>query len=257
MASFAKIQTNNKHEMVAASLEEAILCGSLKVGEKLPSEQSLADQFGVSRNIMREAMRNVKARGLLEVKNGDGSYITKPKSTDLSDMMNRFMVLNDLTIRDYFEIRSVLEVKACELAALRATEEDIENLENIVCEMRSNLHVREKVALLDFKFHQTIASVTKNPLFSSLLQPLKSIMINLFDYAYSARALEETKNGHMRIIEALREKNPELARAAMTRHIEVSESNLTLIAQQTNDTERQAIPDEKTPAVQGTREKGS
>jgi DNA-binding FadR family transcriptional regulator len=223
---FLTVLASNKHEMVAMALEKAILSGQLKIGEKLPSEQSLAGQFGVSRNIVREALRDVKARGLLEVKNGAGSYIASPTSTDLGDMLNRFIVLGDTAIDDYYEIRYALEVKACELAAVRATKEDLDGLEAIARKMEKSLRMREDLTELDFDFHFAIAKATKNPLFSSLLQPLKSVMTYVFNRGYSPLALEEAVDGHVRIVAALREKNPELARTAMTRHIAVSESNL-------------------------------
>ena len=138
------VEKSNKHEIVAAALEEAILKGELKVGEKLPSENSLATQFGVSRNIIREALRDIQARGLLEVKNGAGSYIARPTSTDLGDMLNRLVALSDSAIKDYYEIRFALEVKACEIAAQRATDEDILELEKIIEKMKNNVMKREE-----------------------------------------------------------------------------------------------------------------
>jgi GntR family transcriptional repressor for pyruvate dehydrogenase complex len=235
MTSFSVVSKSSKHEIVAAALEEAILRGDLKIGEKLPSEQSLAAQFGVSRNILREALRDVKARGLLDVRNGDGSYIASPALTDLGDMLNRFIVLSDTAIEHYYEIRLALEVKACELAAIRATPEDIENLEALCGKIEKNLEFKEELTRLDFEFHLSVNRITQNPLFGCLLQPLKNLMIYMFDCAYSQAAAEEALYGHKLIIDALRARDSELARAAMTRHIEFSESNLASIMRRSKD----------------------
>ena len=227
MARFDTVLKSNKHEIVAAALEKAILSGELKVGEKLPSEQGLAKEFGVSRNIVREALRDVKARGLLEVKNGAGSYIARPTSADLGDMLNRLVVLSDSAINDYYEIRFALEVKACELAAQRATAEDIRELDNLIGKMKKNVMLREELGKLDFEFHFVIAKATKNYLFGSLLQPLKSIMTYMFDYSYSPPARKEALQGHVRLFNALKKKSPKLAGAAMAKHLENSEFNFT------------------------------
>jgi len=225
LTNFSVVQKSNKHEIVASALEEAIISGELKVGEKLPSEQALAAQFGVSRNIVREALRDVKARGLIEVKNGAGSFITRPTSADLGEMLNRLIILSDSAIKDYYEMRFALEVKACELAAQRATEEDLRGLKEIIEKMKDNMMKREELGKLDFEFHSIIAKATKNYLFRSLLQPLESIMTYMFDYSYSATARKEALEGHIRLFNALKKKNPELAGKAMEKHLENSEFN--------------------------------
>jgi GntR family transcriptional repressor for pyruvate dehydrogenase complex len=135
VAPSSEVTKASLYESVAAAIEKAILGGELKPGEKLPSEQSLAAQFGVSRNILREAIKAVEAHGFLDVRNGDGSYIARPNLADLGGMLNRFLILSDTAVIDYYQIRFALEVKACELAALRATNEDGEALAILVEKM--------------------------------------------------------------------------------------------------------------------------
>ena len=227
VSMFEAVLRNNKHEIVAAALEQSILGGELKVGDKLPSEQNLASQFDVSRNIVREALREVRARGLIEVRNGTGSYITRPTSSDVGDMLNRLVTLSDTAVADYYEVRETLEVRACELAAARASTEDLRNLEESLAIMYKCVTERNELTQRDFEFHQIIATATKNPLLISLLQPLKSVMTSMFDISYSLAAGQEALHGHEVIIAAIRSRDSGQARAAMLAHLENSERNFT------------------------------
>jgi GntR family transcriptional repressor for pyruvate dehydrogenase complex len=211
--------------MIASAIEEAILNGNLKVGEKLPSEQRLADQFGVSRNILREALRDIQARGLVEIKNGAGIYITKPTSADVEGMLNRVAVLSDSAIKDYYEVRFALEVTVCELAAQRITKEKIQELKNIYDAMEKNISNRDELTRLDFEFHNIITKATNNNLFCSFLQPLQNIMTYMFNQSYSAASQAEALEGHKNILAALIEKKPVLAKEAMINHLKNSERN--------------------------------
>ncbi|MDR1587974.1 MAG: FadR family transcriptional regulator [Treponema sp.] len=223
--NFSAVTVQNKHAVVAAAMEEAILKGNLKVGEKLPSEQDLAAQFGVSRNILREALQDIKARGLVEIKNGAGVYITKPSFADVEGMLNRVIALNDSDIKDYYELRFALEVTACELAASRIGTEGIEELKNIYEEMKRNISKRDKLTRLDFEFHNAITKATNNSLYCSFLQPLQSIMTYMFNQSYSAASQKEALEGHEKILAAITKKKPELAKEAMITHLKNSQRN--------------------------------
>jgi DNA-binding FadR family transcriptional regulator len=232
MEKFEVMNKNNLYEGIADKLEYSILNENLKLGEKLPSEQALAEQFGVSRNILREALKTLKERGLVEVKNGDGAYITKPKSVMLKDMLNRILILTDATIQDIFEIRFALEIKACELVAEKATQDDIDNLERIIDNMQENIHNRDEFTKNELEFHLTIAKSTKNPLFYSYIKPLSKLMGEMFNDAYTVPVSKnEGIEGHKLILEAIKERNSKLAVQAMTEHLENSKNNLMIITQ--------------------------
>jgi GntR family transcriptional repressor for pyruvate dehydrogenase complex len=223
--NFSAVTVKDKYTMVASSIEEAILNGNLKVGEKLPSEQELADQFGVSRNILREALRDIRARGLVEIKNGAGIYITKPTFSDVERMLNRVVVLSDSTIKDYYEVRFALEVIACELAASRISKEEIQELQKIYEDMKKNVSKRDVLTNLDFEFHNVITKATNNNLFCSFLQPLQSIMTYMFNQSYSTASQKEALEGHDKILAALTKGKPTLAKDAMINHLKNSERN--------------------------------
>jgi GntR family transcriptional repressor for pyruvate dehydrogenase complex len=227
--------------VVASAIEEAILNGNLKVGEKLPSEQELADQFGVSRNILREALRDIKARGLVEIKNGAGVYITKPTLADVEGMLNRVIVLSDSAIKDYYELRFALEVTACELAAQRISKEKIQELEKIYEDMKKSISRRSELTRLDFEFHNTITKATNNNLFCSFLQPLQSIMFYMFNQSYSAASQKEALEGHDKILLAFKKKKPDLAREAMINHLKNSERNFVSLNKSNSKTGKKEL----------------
>src|SRR5215467_12933360 len=90
---FTKLKQPRLPEVVAGKIEEAIINGTFSVGSQLPSEQQLADQFGVSRNVVREAFKFLKERGLIEILNGSGAYIRQPSGSATSNALDRYLRL--------------------------------------------------------------------------------------------------------------------------------------------------------------------
>lgn len=222
-----EIKKSNLYETIAEKLEKLILDDMLKIGDKLPSEQVLAVNFGVSRNVIREALKILKERGLIDVRSGEGAYIVKPKSKILGDMVNRIVIMGDIDFKDVYELRFALEVTACGLAAERMLDDDIEELENIVEEMRNNIQKVDDWVDLDLKFHTKIAKSTKNPLFYSFIKPLAGALCSIIEKGYnSPGACEEGIKGHMLITGAIRKRDRILAENAMLEHLKRSESDV-------------------------------
>jgi DNA-binding FadR family transcriptional regulator len=179
----------------------------------------------VSRNIVREALRDTKARGLVEIKNGAGIYITRPTVADVEGMLNRVIVLSDSAINDYYELRFALEVSACELATERISDDEIQELKKTCDAMEQNISNRDELTRLDFEFHSLITKATKNNLFYSFLRPLQSIMTYMFNCSNSSASRKEALEGHKKIIEALTERKHDLAKEAMINHLRNSQKN--------------------------------
>src|SRR5690554_5213874 len=114
---YFQISKINLSETIADKIEEMILDNTLKEGHKFPPETELAEYFGVSRNILREAMRGLKERGLIRVHSGKGVFVTRPKGKVLGDTFTRFIKLTDISLKNVYEFRSALEVSVCGLAA--------------------------------------------------------------------------------------------------------------------------------------------
>ena len=121
-------------EQIADRLEDMILNEELEDSEKLPSEQTLAENFNVSKNVVRESLNTLKERGLVETRNGAGNYVTKPKADNLSDVISRMIVLDNIDYRQIYDTRIVLETSACRRAARRITDGELAKLEKLPIE---------------------------------------------------------------------------------------------------------------------------
>src|SRR5436190_7356616 len=111
MKTFEKVERKRLPEQVAGEIEEAIIGGTFGVGSQLPSEQNLADQFGVSRNVVREAFKFLKERGLIEIHNGSGAYVCQPSGEATSNALGRYIRLlgAESSISALYEARRTLE----------------------------------------------------------------------------------------------------------------------------------------------------
>jgi GntR family transcriptional repressor for pyruvate dehydrogenase complex len=218
-------QINRKHlyEEVAIQIEKMVLNETLKVGDKLPPEKNLAENFGVSRNILREALKTLKERGLIEVRTGDGVYIVKPTVDTLKDMVNRLIVLGDVSIDELFEFRLAIEVKACGLAAEKINKDEIMELEEIISLMKQDIDDVGKWAEEELQFHLLIAKASKNKLFHSFINPVSNLLFDLFlKGRQNPEAKIEGIEGHISIVECLKTRDKNLAEDAMKRHLEHS-----------------------------------
>lgn len=139
-----EVKRENLYETVAEKLEDSILSGNTQVGERLPSEQALAESFGVSRNVMRESLKLLKERGLIDSRMGGGSYITKPESSDLVNVVNRIILMDNIDYEQVFQMRGILESAACSLAAVKCTQQQVARLEMMNRQLREAAGNQEK-----------------------------------------------------------------------------------------------------------------
>jgi GntR family transcriptional repressor for pyruvate dehydrogenase complex len=222
-----KIVKKNLSDIVVERIEKMILDQSLEIGEKLPSEQELGDMFGVSRTILREAMKTLKERGLVNIRVGDGAYVAKPEHTILKDFLNRLVILDNVKQNEVYEIRSALEVSGCGLAAERADDDEIERLEQIIGEMDRSRSNKPRWVELELEFHLTIAKASKNQLFFSLISPVIGLMADTFEIGFvknRSGAKDEGITGHRKILSAIKRRDRKAAERAMQDHIDRSQS---------------------------------
>ena len=225
-------------EKIISKIFDALISGELKPGDRLPPERNLAEQFGVSRTVIRDAVKMLSGRGILQVKRGAGIFV----ATSEESMIGRLGELTDALplqgagLRDLFEVRKVLEVKAAEYAAQRRSAHHVERLRSVVED--ACLHTEDLDVLneRDAQFHVAIAEASQNLV-------LVRVMLTLLDLLETSRretlsipgrAKLSLKN-HERIVEAIQAKKPEEARQAMLDHLTSVEAALML---GTNTTER-------------------
>lgn len=228
-------------DRVADEIQELIRSRKLMPEEKLPSERELAELFGVSRTVVREAVKMLASKGLVEVRQGTGVIVTAVSAEKVSESISLFLHLDyeHLEYRHLAELRRMVEIEIAGLAAERATPEDLLTMERVTEHMETlrngiavNEAFREQFARADVEFHLALAAATKNPLLTVLFRPLVEILVKQrVDAIDRPGALEQGMLYHRDILEAVKRGVPDEARQAMKEHLEKSEAIMAMAAQ--------------------------
>lgn len=206
---------------VADGIERLILEGGIAAGSHLPSERMLAEQFRVSRTVVREAVRTVAARGLLRVRHGSGTVVTAPPPDVVARSVSHYLRAGE--VEHVHEVRRMLELETAALAARGRTAQEVERLGELVEELRGDGGDAEAEALaaVDVEFHRTLAVATRNPFFSVLHDSLADVLLTVRRHAFSRPgSVELARSHHARILGAVAARDEEAAREAMRRHLE-------------------------------------
>lgn len=202
-------------------IRELIVSGSWGPGDRLPKESELAAQLGLSRNSLREAVRALSQLRVLEVRQGDGTYVSSLEPDLLLESTGfvSHLLLGEGAL-DLYEVRRILEAAAASLAAARIDAEGKAELGRSLERMRHAEGVEDLVEA-DVAFHAVIARAAGNTVLTSLLASLstRTMRVRLWHGRAADHALDETRGEHRRIYEAIMDGDPELARAATTAHI--------------------------------------
>jgi GntR family transcriptional repressor for pyruvate dehydrogenase complex len=207
---------------VVRQLEDLILDNELSIGDVLPPERDLAARLGVSRNILREAISSMVQKGLLEVRQGSGTYVACPTAELLGDSLTFFVKLNATGFYDLLEARVALEVQIAELAAIRCNQEDIQMIETRLSQLEAVVGDAEQYVEADIRFHTALAEAAKNEVLQLLLDTIRGATrenIRLLVKRHPT-SIEEAMSHHRRIIKAIEQHHPEEAREAMREHLD-------------------------------------
>jgi GntR family transcriptional regulator, transcriptional repressor for pyruvate dehydrogenase complex len=214
-------------DRVAEQVEGLIVGGQLAAGERLPSERELAEQFGVSRTVIREAVRVLAAKSLLEVRSGSGTVVRAPSARAISQSVTLLLRtgkrIDQAAIN---EVRRTLEVEIAGLAAQRRADEDVARLETLLADMAALLEaesaaaVRDRFTINDVQFHAALARATQNDLFVVLLDSIADVMLEVRLIGFEATgAHHDTLADHRAIFAQVRGGDADGARAAMRAHL--------------------------------------
>ena len=202
-------------------IRERIVSGAWGPGDRLPKESELAAELGLSRNSLREAVRALSQLRVLEVRQGDGTYVSSLEPGLLLESTGfiSHLLLGETEI-ELYEVRRILEAAAAALAAGRIDDEEKAQLAQSLERMREAGSVEELLEA-DVAFHAIIAKAAGNAVLTSLLASLatRTTRIRLWHGRTADDALHETREEHRRIYEAIISADPELARAASAAHI--------------------------------------
>lgn len=208
-----------------------IIKEDLDSGAKLPNEYKLSEQLGVGRSTLREAVRSLVSRNILEVKQGAGTYISKNKGI-ADDPLGFIFIKNTLKLtKDLFELRYILEPEVAMLAANNHKKNQLERLENKAKKIESSIMGTDELHLgLDIDFHSIIAKMSGNIAMVHLI-PVINQSITLYNAHYTSEQSKlETIESHHEIIEAIKSRDQFRAKRAMQVHISNNQKQLELIS---------------------------
>lgn len=202
-------------------IKDMIISGELSAGDRLPPEKELSEKLGLSRSSLREAVKALEIIRVLDVRRGDGTYVTSLEPKILTEAMSFIVDLHqDKSILEIFEVRRILEPAAAAMAAARISKEQINELRATMNDIDVDTSV-ESLVEHDLIFHGLIATAANNSYLGSVLDGLSSstVRARIWRGLTQEKAVDRTLAEHTAIIEALERGDADLARALLTVHI--------------------------------------
>src|ERR1700723_697573 len=221
-AVYKLVRTSRLYEQIVQQIEDSILKGALKAGDQLPAERELAIRFGVSRTAVREAVKALREKGLVEAYSGRGTFITDGTSQAVRQSFDLMVKIGQPEgSTDLAEVRSILEPEIAALAAERAEESDRATLREAVAVMDRSLKDADAYIEADLDFHLALAEAAANPLILSLIDSIVGLLreqrLRIFQVEGGP---QRGQIHHKRILEAMEKRDAKVARDAMKAHLE-------------------------------------
>jgi len=218
---YHKFPPERLYEQIASKVEELVSSGMLHPGDKLPSERELAGKLGVGRGVVREAVKLLVERGLVNVLPGRGTFVTELGTDLLSDQLGRFFRVGCHSYRDLSEVRKILEVEIAHLAAQRATAEDLKEMRRAIKVMEGCIAPSDKYVEADLAFHLALARATQNKLFFLLIGVMVDLLWESKQVIFQvSEAPEEGQVWHRLIYQAVEKGDVPAAREAMRKYMQ-------------------------------------
>jgi GntR family transcriptional repressor for pyruvate dehydrogenase complex len=203
-----------------AAIQDQIRTGQLAPGERLPSERALSEALGVSRPTVREAVQSLAAMNILDVRHGAGIFVSSLGMDELLSPMRFALELSGPTVTHLFEVRLALEPRAAELAAQRASDEQIAEIEGCVRGHARRGLTREELLALDTELHRRIVEASGNELLVNLIASLAALSQQSRKLTVRVPGVaKRTRDDHEAIVAAIASRKPKQARDAMARHL--------------------------------------
>jgi len=215
------VRTSRLYEQIVQQIEESILKGNLKPGDQLPAERELAQRFGVSRTAVREAVKALREKGLVEAYSGRGTFITDGTSQAVRQSLDLMVKIGQSEgLGHLAEVRAILEPEIAALAAARCKDSDLATMREAVAIMDRSKRDPDSFIEADLDFHLALAEAAANPVILSLLDSIIGLLreqrLRIFGVDGGP---ERGQLHHKLILEALERHDPEQARDAMKEHL--------------------------------------
>jgi len=220
--AYRAVKTSRLYEQIVQQVEESILKGQLKPGDQLPAERDLAQRFGVSRTAVREAVKALREKGLVEAYTGRGTFVTNGTSQAIRQSLNLIIKISQQEGSLHLaELRRILEPEIAALAAPRIEEQLLATMREAVAAMDRSVHDREAYIEADLDFHLALAEAADNPLILALIDSIVGLLreqrIRIFEVDGGPG---RGQFHHKRILAAIEQRDPDASREAMRAHLE-------------------------------------
>jgi GntR family transcriptional regulator, transcriptional repressor for pyruvate dehydrogenase complex len=219
---FAPVSVARASSSIADQIRQAIVTRRLSEGERLPPERELAEQFGVSRVTVRDALRALEAMGLIEVRVGarGGAFVTAPTGSIVGQTMSDMMMMAAVTPEDIVEARLVVELGTVTLACARATEDDLDALRDLQLAGEAALAGKNYTREMSWDFHALVARAAHNGAIEGLTHSFRSsLSMHPIRTREGARAHALSVEEHGRILDAIVRHDGAAARQEMATHL--------------------------------------
>jgi GntR family transcriptional repressor for pyruvate dehydrogenase complex len=232
---YKAIQASRLYEQIVLQIEDSIRKGELSEGSQLPAERDLAKQFGVSRTAVREAIKALQEKGLVDAFPGRGTFITNGTANSMRRSLDRIIKSGEPGGWAYLvEVREILEPEIASLAAIRADDQDLAAMREAVEVMDNAARDSDAYIEADLDFHLALAEAAANPIVLSLIDSIVGLLREQRLLTFRVQGgPERGQQHHKRILEAIMRHDPQGARAAMQAHLsQVREDSRTTIDNQ-------------------------
>jgi GntR family transcriptional regulator, transcriptional repressor for pyruvate dehydrogenase complex len=210
-------------DVVAEQIAERILSGQLSPGEALAPERELCREFGVSRTVIREAIRSLAGKGMVESIGGSGVRVLAIDADTVGESLRNLLRSADVDYAKVDEVRRTIEVAAAGAAAVRGTPDDVARADAELRRMRERIDDLEECVQADLAFHRVIADATGNELYSMLLDSLGTSLVEVRRTNLGRGGIARRRRiiaAHRRILDAVAGGDADCARAAMEAHLD-------------------------------------
>jgi GntR family transcriptional repressor for pyruvate dehydrogenase complex len=220
--TFSPVRPSRASGEIVSQIERAIFSGELSPGDRLQAERELAEQFGVSRITVRDALRVLEARGLIRVKVGasGGAFIAETNVDRVAESISTMIRLNRMTLSELAEARTAVETSTAELAARRADETAVARIDDAVARGRRVVRQHAPHTEASMDFHVAVAEAADNELLSATVRAYRDLLVQTVRDMRDVRSARTTQRAHEEILDAVRAHDPEAARELMLVHLE-------------------------------------
>ncbi len=218
---YQQIESERLYERIIQQIEQRILKGELQVGDQLPPERELCEQFGVSRTAVREAVKALRQKGLVEIYPGRGTFITNTTSQEMRRSLSLVVQLGRTgDSAQLVQVREILEPEIAALAAAHATAEQIVTMSEAVAAMDAALDDAQRFIEADLNFHRALAEATQNDIIPTLIDSIVDLLqeqrTRIF---FTPGGPQRGQFHHKRILKAVKQHDAAAARKAMRAHL--------------------------------------